>query len=81
MEENIFEIPVVYKGQEMIFHAQLLDFGYIRKIKIEVNEQEVFLEKDDEGNYRAVINDLQSENKIDKVLIKTIVESLEALQK
>ncbi len=51
----------------------------IRKIKIEVNSQEVFLEKDDEGNYRAVINDLQSENKIDKTLIKTIVESLQTL--
>ena len=41
----------------------------------------VFLEKEDEGNYRAVINDLQSENKIDKDLIKAIVESLEAFAK
>ncbi len=79
MDENTFEIPVVYKGQEMIFNAQLLDFGYIRKIRIEVNDQEVFLEKDDEGNYRAVINELQSEDKIDKTLIKTIVESLQTL--
>ena len=44
MEENSFEIPVVYKGREIIFQAQLLDFGYIRKIKIEVNFQEVFIE-------------------------------------
>ncbi|MGI8580903.1 MAG: hypothetical protein ACR2KX_01820 [Chitinophagaceae bacterium] len=64
----------------MIFNAQLLDFGYIRKIRIEINDQEVFLEKDDEGNYRAVINDLRTEDKIDKTLIKTTVESLEACQ-
>jgi hypothetical protein len=54
-----------------------LDFGYTRKIKMEVNGQEIFLEKDDEGNYRAIINNLGFENKIDKVLIKTIVESLQ----
>ena len=81
MEENIFEIPVVYKGQEMIFHAQLLDFGYIRKIKIEVNEQAVFLEKDDEGNYRAILGDIQNESKIDKALVKEIVNSLELILK
>jgi hypothetical protein len=44
---------------------------------MEVNGQEIFLEKDDEGNYRAIINNLGFENKIDKVLIKTIVESLQ----
>ena len=81
MEENNFEIPVVYKGQEMRFNAQLLDFGYIRKIKIEVNEQEVFLEKDDEGNYRAILGDIQNESKIDKALVKEIVNSLELILK
>ena len=81
MEENNFEIPVVYKGQEMIFQAQLLDFGYIRKIKIEVNCQEVFIEKDDEGNYRAILGDIQNESKVDKALIKEIVNSLELILK
>ena len=79
MDDNKFEIPVVYKGQEMSFHAQLLDFGYIRKIKIEVNGQEVFLEKDDEGNYRAILGDIQNESKIDKALVKEIVNSLELI--
>ena len=75
MEENIFEIRVVYKGQEMIFQAQLLDFGYIRKIKIEVNCQEVFIEKDDEGNYRAILADIKDESTVDKNLVKQIVKS------
>ncbi len=77
--EETFQILVTYRGKELQFDAQLLQFGYIRKIQVDVNGIIVFIEKDDEGNYRAVINDLQSENKIDKTLIKTIVESLQTL--
>lgn len=80
MDDN-FEIPVLYKGKELQFNAQLLRVGYIHKILVDVNGQQVSLEKDDEGNYRAVLVDIESENKIDKDLIKTIVESVENLLK
>lgn len=81
MDVNTFEIPVEYNGQEMIFQAQLLDFGYVRKIKIDVCGQEVFLEKDDEGNFRAVLTNMQDEHKIDKQLVREIVQSLELMLK
>lgn len=77
MEEN-FQIPVIYRGKELQFDAQLLQVGYIRKIQLDVNGIIVFLEKDDEGNYRAILADIKDENKVDK---NQIVESLELILK
>ena len=66
---DTFDIPVIYQGKELQFKARLLQLGYIHKIEIDVNGHQVFLEKDDEGNYRAVLANVDSENKIDKALI------------
>lgn len=80
MDDN-FEIPVLYNGKELQFGASLQRIGYVHKILVDVNGQQVSLEKDDVGNYRALLVDIESENKIDKSLIKAIVESLENLLK
>ena len=80
MEEQ-FEIPVTYQGKELQFNAQLLQVGYVHKILVDVKGQPVSIEKDDEGNYRAVLADITSENKIDKSLIKAIVESIKEILK
>ncbi|MDB5199239.1 MAG: hypothetical protein JWO92_1202 [Chitinophagaceae bacterium] len=80
MEDN-FQIPVVYLGHELQFNARLLQSGYIHKFDVDVNGHQVFVEKDDEGNYRAVLADITSENKIDKSLIKAIVESIKEILK
>ena len=79
--EDSFQIPVVYRDKELQFNARLLQLGYVQKIEIEVSSQQVFLEKDDEENYRAVLANIESENKIDKELIIAIVESIEELLK
>ena len=79
--DDIFEIPVIYQGKELHFNAELLRVGYVHKILVDVNGQMVSIEKDDEGNYRAILVDLDSENKIDKGLVKVIVESVEELLK
>ena len=78
---NMFDISVQYKGKELQFTGELLQVGYVHKILIDVNGLEVSLEKDDAGKYRAVLIDLQAENKIDKELVKAIVESVEELLK
>ena len=59
-ELKTFQIPITYRGKELQLDAQLLQLGYIRKIHVDVNSKIVFIEKDDEGNYRAVRNDLKS---------------------
>lgn len=69
--EDTFQIPLTYQGNELEFDAQLLHLGYINKIQVDVNGVIVFLEKDDEGNYRAIINNLQSEDKIAISLVLT----------
>lgn len=79
--EELFQIPVTYHGKEIQFDAQLLQLGYTRKIQVDVNGIIVYLEKDDEGNFRAVLSDTQNENKVDKELIKEIVQTLELLLK
>ena len=79
--EETFQLPVTYRGKELQFDAQLLQLGYTRKIQVDVNDMIVFIEKDDEGNYRAILGDIQNESKIDKALVKEIVNSLELILK
>ncbi len=76
-----FEISVSYQGKEMVFNAELLQFGYVYKIIIYVNGQQISVEKDDEGNYRAILIDIEAESKIDKDLVRAIVESIDKILK
>jgi hypothetical protein len=75
MQETI-EIPVSYKGQELIFKAHTVKFGYVHHIVIDVNGTNITIERDEEGNYRA-LGDVDS--KVDVELVKAIVEVLEGL--
>ena len=77
--EHTFDLPVEYGGKELIFTGEVLQVGYVHKIVIDVNGHEISLEKDDEGKYRALLTNIESENKIDKELVKAIVESVEKL--
>ena len=77
--EDTFDIPVIYKGKDLLFTGQLLHLGYIHKIAIDVNGEQILLEKDDEGNYRAVLANIESQSKTDKDLIRAIVESFEMI--
>jgi hypothetical protein len=53
--EDTFDIPVTYKGKELLFKSHLLILGYIHKISVDVNGTEVLFEPDEERNYRAVM--------------------------
>ncbi len=79
--EDTFQIPVAYQGRELEFDAQLLQLGYTRKIQVDVYGIIIFLEKDDEANYRAILANVKDESKVDKELIKEIVQSLELILK
>ncbi len=78
--EEIFEIPVLYKGKELAFPAEVIRYGYVHRIKINVVEQIIYLEKDEEGNYRAIA-DIANTKELDKELIQVVVSSVEALLK
>jgi hypothetical protein len=50
MEEQ-FELPVEYKGQELMLKASLLVTGYTHKFNVDVNGQNIIFEPDEERNY------------------------------
>lgn len=78
-----FEIPVIWKGKEYLFPAQMQSFGYTHRIVVDVNGIEVQLEPDEERNYRALVVDPEQPgaSKLDDGLIGAIVEVVESVVK
>ena len=78
--DDSFIIPVEYQGKELELEAQLLRMGYIYKIKVITGEGvEVIFEKDDEGNFRAILPDGADEknrNNVDVYLLQAIAQTL-----
>ncbi len=81
--DDIFEIPVDYKGKTLLFAAKLLVYQYSYKIQVDVNGIDVMFEPDEERNYRAVLSspELVNNHKIDKELIREIAETIEIILK
>jgi hypothetical protein len=79
MAETI-EIPVTYKDQELTYKAHTVRFGYVHHIVVDVNGIPVTIERDEEGNYRAIdYSQEMHENKIDLGLIKAVVGIFESM--
>ena len=80
MDEN-FEIPVLYRGQELLFPARLLILGYVHKFLVKVEGQDFFFETDNNGQYRALIdpNNREGVKKLDTELFKAIAEAIESI--
>lgn len=78
-----FEIPVMYKGHEILFPAKLLSFGYVHKFQVDVYGQEFFFEQDDSGEYRALIDPsgMEQAKNSDVELLKAIAASIESILK
>jgi hypothetical protein len=78
-----FELPITYKGEELLFPARLLQIGYTHRFAVDVYGQEVFFEPDEERNYRALIDaaHLESNKKISVDLLQAIAEGIEAILK
>ncbi len=78
--EETFEIPVSYKNDELTFKAHVIRYGYIHHIIVDVDGTNITIERDEEGNYRALVDPQKmNDNKIDIELLKAIVGVLEAL--
>ena len=82
MDEQ-FDIPVIYKGEELLFKGELLAYTYIYKIQVEVEENLVLFEPDDERNLRAIINpeNFNEGKEIDVELLKCIGKAIEEILK
>ena len=74
-----FELPVDYQGKELQFPAELLPFGFSYRIKVTIQETEIFFEPDEERNYRAIVGDTNNAGKIEMELLQVIAETLHEL--
>lgn len=74
-----FKLPVTYNGKEYLFTARLLKYTYTYKIEVEVNDSIIHIEKDDEGNWRAMValDEHAEHGSIDRELIGQIMTSIE----
>lgn len=74
-----FELPVHYRGGELLLPAEFLAMGYTHKIRIVVNGVEFLFEPDEEKNYRAVIAESHREQarNIDTALVQAICTALD----
>ena len=77
--EHFFELPVVYKGEELTLNGRLVTFGYTYKFYIVVEGGEFAFEKDDEQQFRMLSSANVSEKHIDSRLIEVIIDALEKL--
>jgi len=78
---DLFELPVEYKGEEILFPAELLPMGFTHKIKVIVEGTEILFEPDEEKNYRAMIPDTEMEkrDRRNKPLLAQICKTLDQL--
>ena len=81
--EDTFEIPVLYKNQDVLFTAQLITSGYTHKFKVDVYGQQLFFEQDDSNNYRALmdVSTLEQSKNLDVELLKAIAAAIESILK
>ncbi|MEO8174753.1 MAG: hypothetical protein ABI581_16775 [Sediminibacterium sp.] len=76
-----FELPLEYKGEELLLPAELLPMGFTHKIKVTIDSVDILFEPDEERNYRAVINnaDLDKIPSLKKDLLQLICLTLDEL--
>ena len=77
---ELFEIPVTYKNNELSFKAHSVRFGYVNHILVDIIGTQITIERDEEGNFRALGDpEKMKEGKVDLDLVKAVVEVLEKL--
>ena len=78
MEE--FEIPVTWKGKELLFPARLVQRGYVHRIEADVFGTPVYFEWDEERRFRALVDpDSGDASRVAPGLVQALMETLEGL--
>jgi hypothetical protein len=76
-----FDLPVLYNNKELLLPAQLHQYGYSFKIEVEVNGTPVFFERDEDRNWRAIIDPSTTEvnRSLTSELLQAISTSIQQL--
>jgi hypothetical protein len=78
MEQTI-EIPVTVRGVDRVFAAEVHAWRYGLRFLVDVDGIQVVLERDDGGEFRAILPEGFSGKAPDKEVIGAIIETLQAL--
>ena len=57
MSDEQHILPITYKGEELEFPLQIVPMGFTYKFIVTVGDAKLIYEKDDEGEYRAMLAD------------------------
>lgn len=81
--EELFTITVLHKGIEKELSGKLRISAFTHQFLFKIGDAEIMLEKDDEGNFRALVPAPFSETtwKIDSSLIQALIEEMEKVMK
>ncbi|TKK70805.1 hypothetical protein FC093_03675 [Ilyomonas limi] len=76
-----FTLTVPYHGQQHDFETQLIVTGYTYKFRTVVNDTEVFFERDDAGDFRALAPnaDAKQLHSLDTGLLQAIAQQLDTI--
>lgn len=77
--EQTAEIPVTVRGTERLFTARVQAWQYGLRFLVDIDGVEVVMERDDAGDFRAILPEGFSGKPPDKELIGGIIDVLQAL--
>ena len=77
--DDPFFLPVVFKGIEHQFEASLNRRGYVAVLEINVHDALVIFERDEQGDWRAILPEDQAGKTPDVALLRAIGEAIEQI--
>jgi hypothetical protein len=80
--EDDFKLEFSFKGKEKIFPARLVHMGYIYKIQVDLDDRQVYFERDEERNWRVLADpEEKGVKEPDRELLGAIAEKIEEILK
>lgn len=79
--DDQFELDIEYQGKHVVIPVRLYKWGYTHRLEASIDDVRVFFEPDENGSYRAIIEDTAHLSAPpNKELIETIISQLESLR-
>ena len=77
--DDAFELPVNFGGKELLLPAKLVQYGYIYSIELDISGIVVSFERDEERNWRAIIDpaELGNNKSINSGFLQAIAGSIQ----
>jgi hypothetical protein len=80
MEDAAGELPVCHEGKDYAFPLKLHPFGYTYRMEVEILETSLFFERDEEGGWRALVEEGTSlPRNITPGLLQAVAQALQEL--